>query len=206
MLNHLFIVAQWICSWPVWPLRTRRILLNLLGLNISRSSRVASGVFFGGSRVTIDEGCFINVGCFLDGSGDIRIGEQVRIGPHVRFLTGSHVYRNSVYRRSSSDKTVGENIIIARGCWIGIGVTVMPGVTIREGCIIAAGAVVLGDTEPNGLYAGVPARRVRELSTAEDESGGSACDKPRNSAVSLGSRAITRSLQGKSSQQIASEG
>ena len=42
----------------------------------------------------------------------------------------------------------------------------MPGVTIGEGCIVAAGAVVTKDCESHGLYAGVPARRIRDLDQA----------------------------------------
>ena len=37
------------------------------------------------------------------------------------------------------------------------------GVTVGDGCVLAAGAVVTGDCEPDGLYAGVPARRVKDL-------------------------------------------
>jgi maltose O-acetyltransferase len=40
---------------------------------------------------------------------------------------------------------------------------VLPGVTVGDGCVIAAGAVVNADCQPDGLYAGVPARRVRDL-------------------------------------------
>jgi maltose O-acetyltransferase len=39
----------------------------------------------------------------------------------------------------------------------------MPGVTIGDGCTIASGAVVTRDCEPDGMYAGVPARRVKDL-------------------------------------------
>ncbi len=38
---------------------------------------------------------------------------------------------------------------------------VPPGVTIAPGCVVAAGAVVTKDTEPDGVYAGGPAGRVR---------------------------------------------
>ena len=38
------------------------------------------------------------------------------------------------------------------------------GVTVGDGCVVAAGAVVREDCEPGGLYAGVPARRVKKLS------------------------------------------
>lgn len=52
---------------------------------------------------------------------------------------------------------------VGDGCWIGANATILPGVTVAPGCVIAAGAVVTKDTEPDGLYAGVPARRVRDL-------------------------------------------
>jgi maltose O-acetyltransferase len=39
----------------------------------------------------------------------------------------------------------------------------MPGVTIAEGCIIGANTLVSDSTEPDGLYAGTPAKRVRDL-------------------------------------------
>ena len=42
-------------------------------------------------------------------------------------------------------------------------VIVLPGVTIGEGCIMGAGAVITQDTEPDSVYLGVPARKVRSL-------------------------------------------
>ena len=49
------------------------------------------------------------------------------------------------------------------GCWICAGCTILPGVTIGEGCVIAAGSVVNKDCAPDGLYAGVPAKRIKDL-------------------------------------------
>jgi acetyltransferase-like isoleucine patch superfamily enzyme len=46
---------------------------------------------------------------------------------------------------------------------------IMPGVEVGPGCVVAAGAVVIKDCEPNGLYAGVPAKRVRDLDDSSDE-------------------------------------
>jgi acetyltransferase-like isoleucine patch superfamily enzyme len=40
---------------------------------------------------------------------------------------------------------------------------IMPGVSIERGVVIAAGAVVTRSCAAHGLYAGVPARRIREL-------------------------------------------
>lgn len=37
----------------------------------------------------------------------------------------------------------------------------MAGVTLADGCVIGAGAVVTRDTEPYGVYGGVPARLIK---------------------------------------------
>jgi len=125
---------------------------------------VAERGFIGSNKLQIENSVFINIGAFLDGSAEIFIGEHVRIGPFVRILTGTHVYANAVLRRGpKSTQHINLPVRIERGCWLGIGVTVMPGVSIAEGCVVAAGALVLASTEPNGLYAGVPAKRVRDL-------------------------------------------
>ena len=42
---------------------------------------------------------------------------------------------------------------------------VLPGVTIGDDVIVAAGAVVAADCAPGGVYAGVPARRIRDTDT-----------------------------------------
>lgn len=73
---------------------------------------------------------------------------------------------------------IGKNFIIRSGCVIGcnngsvpviadnvtlgVHVTIIGNVNIASGCIIGAGAVVTKSTEPNGIYAGVPARRIKE--------------------------------------------
>nr|WP_321983133.1 hypothetical protein [uncultured Lichenicoccus sp.] len=40
--------------------------------------------------------------------------------------------------------------------------TILPGVTIARGCVIGVGATVIKTKEPNGLYLGTTARRVRD--------------------------------------------
>jgi acetyltransferase-like isoleucine patch superfamily enzyme len=54
-------------------------------------------------------------------------------------------------------------VVIGAGSWLGARVVVLPGVHVAPGCVVGAGAVVTRDTEPNGVYVGVPARRVRDL-------------------------------------------
>ena len=49
------------------------------------------------------------------------------------------------------------------GCWTGANSTILPGSVIEKGCVIAAGSVVKGLLKPNRLYAGVPAKEIRQL-------------------------------------------
>ena len=70
--------------------------------------------------------------------------------------------------RSKKAKT-GINVFINIGF-----VTILPSVTVASGCVIAASAVVTRQTQPNGLYAGTPARVVRTLSSFA----GSVCPEP----------------------------
>jgi acetyltransferase-like isoleucine patch superfamily enzyme len=51
---------------------------------------------------------------------------------------------------------------IGNDVWIGYGSTIMQGVNIHDGCLIAAGSVVTRDTEPYAIYAGNPAKKIRD--------------------------------------------
>jgi len=53
--------------------------------------------------------------------------------------------------------------------WIGYGAIVMSGVNIAEGTIIAAGSVVTHDTEAYSIYAGVPAKKIRDRFNSEED-------------------------------------
>lgn len=154
-------------SSPV-PARLRTALLRAVGCDLHPSARLAEKVYLGSASVSLADGVFLNIYCFLDGSAPIVIGEGVQFGPYVKILTGTHVYANSVLRRGPLSKDIAQAVRIERGCWVGMNSTIMPGVTVAEGCVIGAGSLVTRSTEPNGLYLGNPARRVKNLSTEDD--------------------------------------
>jgi carbonic anhydrase/acetyltransferase-like protein (isoleucine patch superfamily) len=71
-----------------------------------------------------------------------------------------------------NDVSVGHNAIIhgakiGNNVLIGMGAIVMDNAVIPDGTIVAAGAVVLANTilEP-GIWAGIPARKVKDASEA----------------------------------------
>ncbi|NMB42550.1 MAG: acyltransferase [Clostridiales bacterium] len=128
-------------------------------MNIHKAG-IRSGCTFQGRNIEIKEGAFINHNTFISCKDRVIIGKNTYIAFNVLITTATHEVGSSKQRAGDS---IGCPISIGDGCWIGANATILPGVTIGEGCVIAAGAVVNKDCEPNGLYAGVPAKRIKDL-------------------------------------------
>jgi len=108
--------------------------------------------------------------------GDVN---SIRIGNKVNIQDGSVLH--CLYQRSvieiGNNVSVGHNAVvhgsrIRDNVLIGIGAVILDDADIGENSIIAAGSVILTGTrvEPGSIYAGVPAKRVKEvdpLQTAE---------------------------------------
>jgi maltose O-acetyltransferase len=147
---------------PVTPAPIRYLMCRAGGIH-TQSMAMFSGIKVTGRHISIGARTFINHGAYLDaGGGRIQIGDRCLVGPQVMILTATHEIVNGhvARRQTNRDVTVGNDV------WLGARSTILPGVTIGTGCVIAAGAVVTRDCEPGGLYGGVPARRIRNLTTA----------------------------------------
>lgn len=143
--------------------KVRCLLLIMAGIDL-QTNAVKPGCYFNTRDISIGKGSYINYHCkFFSADkpgGQIIIGNNCYIAMNVLFTTMTHEI-------GTSQKRAGENryypIVIDDGCWIGTNSSILPGVKIGKGCIIAAASVVNKDCEPNGLYAGVPARRIRDI-------------------------------------------
>lgn len=102
--------------------------------------------------------------------GDVN---YIHIGNKVNIQDGACIH--CTYQKAAT--TIGDNVsighnAIVHGCTvednvlIGMGAIVMDNAYIEKNSIIAAGAVVLENTrvESGSIYAGVPAKKVKELS------------------------------------------
>jgi maltose O-acetyltransferase len=145
---------------PFIPGRLRNSILRWSGIKVGRGTAVFGQSFFGSGKCVIGDGCFISVQCFFDGSDTVTIGDNVYLAMGVKLITSAHHFGGAEKRAGAAAKAP---VVIGNGCWLGASSLVLPGVVVAPGCIIAAGAVVTKNTAPNGLYVGVPARRVREL-------------------------------------------
>jgi len=103
-----------------------------------------------GARTNVQDGCILHVvhdGPYSPGGLALSIGEDVTIG-----------HRAIVHAARVGDRSL-----------IGIGAVVLDGAVVEDEVILAAGSVVPpGKTlASGGLYLGTPARRLRELTTAD---------------------------------------
>lgn len=147
------------------PSKLRMGLYKLAGMKIGSHTRITQGFYVDRPEdFCIGDYCFLNsfVHCY-NGAKDARIliGDNVYIGPDVKIICISHEMGKSNQR---AGKNIYDTIEIEDGVWIGASVTILPGVKIAKGGVIGAGAVITKSTEPDGLYLGIPAKRIKDLS------------------------------------------
>lgn len=119
--------------------------------------------------VSIGDDCSIWYGAVLRGDvGAIRIGDRVNIQDnavlHATYQQSECIIGNDV---SIGHGANVHGCIIGNDVIIGMGAIVMDNTTVPDGTIIAAGAVVPANQrlEP-GIWAGIPARRIKDASEA----------------------------------------
>jgi maltose O-acetyltransferase len=148
-----------VAASTAWNHEVRGALLRRAGIDVG-TTQVEPGCFFFSDQIEFGDYGWVNHRCYFDTRDGIRIGSRVALGMEVMLCTSTHEPGDQQRRAgpyASAPVTIGD------GTWIGTRALILPGVTVGEGCVVAAGAVVREDCEPGGLYAGVPARRVRDL-------------------------------------------
>lgn len=154
------IIINNVCGSDLIPQNIRVKVYRLFGLNIITDA-VFPKNFFEGNHVKIGKGSWINRECYFDcENARITIGENCGVGMQVLFCTSTHIIGDEIKRASQN---IQRPIEIGDGCWIGARSIILPGVKIGHGSIIAAGSVVTDYCESNSLYAGVPAKKIKNL-------------------------------------------
>lgn len=144
---------------------------------------------YNGVRPRLDRTVFCAPGsCIV---GDVEIGADssiwfnvvvrgdvnyVRIGERTNIQDGTiiHVSSKDLPTIVGSDVTVGHMAVlhactIESGAFVGMSATVLDGAVVEGGAMVAAGALVTpGKRVPSGeIWAGSPAKRLRDLSAEE---------------------------------------
>ena len=111
--------------------------------------------FVVGSRTSINRKATLHCG------GGIEIGEDVLIGPNVVIYSQNHLFDNLTSLISEQGYTF-KKVTIGDNVWIASNVIILPGVTIGNGAVLGAGSVVSKDVPSNAVWAGNPARHLKE--------------------------------------------
>lgn len=123
--------------------------------------------------VTMGDNCSIWFGTVL--RGDVN---TITIGNNVNIQDGAVVH--TLYQRSKS--VIGNNVSIGHNatihgatiednCLIGMGATVLDNAVVESGAIVAANALVTSGMRVEGgwIYAGVPAKKIKEVSCEQQQ-------------------------------------
>ena len=116
----------------------------------------------GDKDIRIGDYCYLNSGCVLYSGHGITIGNHVLIGPNCNLVPSNHNFqdRDTIIRLQGHQPSRG-GIVIEDDVWLGANVTVLDGAHLSEGCVIGANSLIIGKTEPYSVYAGVPAKKIK---------------------------------------------
>ena len=119
-------------------------------------------------EVTMGDNCTVWFNAVV--RGDVNF---IKIGDDSNIQDGAVIH--GTYQKFST--TIGNKVSIAHnavvhGCTIhdnvliGMGAIIMDGAVVGPNAVVAAGAIVLPGTviEPESIYAGIPAKKVKDLS------------------------------------------
>lgn len=117
-------------------------------------------------NVIMGEKCTVWFNAVVRGDvNEIRIGNQTNIQDgviiHCTYLKAGTYIGSNV---SIAHKAIVHGCTIEDNVLVGMGAIIMDNAHIKSGAVIAAGAVVLAGTvvEENSLYAGIPAKKIKE--------------------------------------------
>lgn len=117
------------------------------------------------SKATVFSNVEIGKNCFI--LEDNTIQPFVTIGNNVVLWSGNHIGHHSVIKDHvlfTSHIVLSGHCVVEPYCFFGVNATLRDGLHFAEGSLIAMGACVTKDTEPWGVYTGVPAKKGEKLS------------------------------------------
>ena len=143
----------------------------VIGKDVTINSSISSNPTGGDicTVLSVDPGAVLEIG---EGSGlsncavvckkHIKIGNNVKIGTSVKIYDSDFHSRNAQERIRGKDRPENKEIVIKNGAFIGGHSIVLKGVVIGENSIVGAGSVVTKNIPDGEIWAGNPARFIKE--------------------------------------------
>lgn len=121
------------------------------------------------SRATVFPGASIGENCFI--LEDNTIQPFTPIGNNVVMWSGNHIGHHGQIKDHvffTSHVVLSGHCIVEPYCYFGVNATIRDGLHIAEGTLVAMSACITKDTDPWGVYQGVPAHKGKKLSKELD--------------------------------------
>ena len=114
-------------------------------------------------RLHLGKGIQTNETVFIiTNSGHVWIDDYVLLGFHVKLLCGHHDYTLRGIERMPFPSE-GFDIKIGKGAWLASGCIIIGPCNIGDNAVIGAGSVVTHDIPAEQLWAGNPARFIKDI-------------------------------------------
>ena len=131
------------------------IIWKFLGVKVGKNSIIRTGTYINAPfKVEIGNNTIIHG--HLKSRGGIIIGNNVEFVENVTISTQSHNIN------SKNFEAIYKPVIIEDECWLSLNCVILQGVILKKGTVVAAGAVVTKSTEECGVYAGIPAKKIKD--------------------------------------------
>lgn len=99
----------------------------------------------------------------------VRFSNNIRVGHFNLFNLNSTISHDVIiedYVTIAPGACITGNVHLGNGCWVGAGAVINQGNNMRKlhvgaNTIIGSGSVVVKDCEPDAVYVGIPARRIK---------------------------------------------
>ena len=141
-------------------------IYNAEKINLGSNSRIDDFCIISGD-VTVGRYCHITPMCLVaGGTPGVVLGDFATLAYGTKVFTQSDDYSgrsmvNSLLPRKFKDEHFAR-VEIQKHSIVGANSTIMPGVTLAEGTAVGSMSLVLSSTSSWGIYAGCPARRIKD--------------------------------------------
>ena len=142
-------------------IRLRGWLAHFFFNSCGKNFRIGRNVtFYNPSEISFGNNVYVAYGCWFSAGSEILVDDEVVVGPYNVFASSNHTKVNGSFRYGPPKNA---SIYIGPGSWIGAHCTITAGTNIGAGACIGANSVVVSSVKSDSLYAGSPAKYIKEV-------------------------------------------
>lgn len=135
----------------------RAMILRLFGAKLGRNCHVyPKAVIWAPWNLHCEDVVAIADEAIVYNQSQITLRSHSTVSQQAYLCSATHDYDDPTFPMTSAP------IVIGRYAWICARATVLPGVVIGDGAVLGLGSVASRDLEPWSVYAGLPAKKIKE--------------------------------------------